>query len=63
MLARARLLELCDVYLLTTTARYYFTRHGFAECARDTVPAAVRDSWEFRSGCPTTAVVMMRPVR
>ena len=63
VMARARLLELRDVYLLTTTAREYFARHGFAECARDSVPAAVRESWEFRSGCPMTAVVMMRPGR
>jgi amino-acid N-acetyltransferase len=63
VMGRARLLELQDVYLLTTTAREYFVRHGFTECAREQTPAAVRESWEFRSGCPTTAVVMMRPVR
>ena len=37
-------------------------RHGFAVCSRDEAPAAVRGSWEFRSGCPATAVLMLRPV-
>ena len=59
---RARLVPLRSVYLLTTTAREYFARRGFTACAREDVPAAVRASWEFRTGCPATAVVMMRPV-
>jgi amino-acid N-acetyltransferase len=59
---RARLVPLRAVYLLTTTAPEYFARHGFAACAREDAPAAVRDSWEFRTGCPATAVLMMRPV-
>lgn len=61
-LERARQVPLRAVYLLTTTAREYFARRGFTACAREDVPAAVRASWEFQSGCPATAVVMMRPV-
>jgi amino-acid N-acetyltransferase len=57
---RARLLELNDLYLLTTSARRYFERHGFAEVERRAAPGAIRESWEFRSGCPTTAVLMKR---
>jgi N-acetylglutamate synthase-like GNAT family acetyltransferase len=59
---RARLVPLRAVYLLTTSAREYFARCGFAACAREDAPAAVRESWEFRTGCPATAVLMMRPV-
>ena len=59
---RARVVPLRGVYLLTTTARDYFARHGFAVCARDEAPATVRESWEFRTGCPATAVLMLRPV-
>jgi amino-acid N-acetyltransferase len=58
---RARLLPLRTVYLLTTSAREYFARRGFTACSREDAPAAVRESWEFRSGCPATAVLMMRP--
>jgi len=59
---RAVLLRLRELYLLTTTAGGYFARLGFAEVPRDTAPPAIRASWEFRSGCPATAVLMKRPV-
>ena len=59
---RAKRVELRSVYLLTTSARDYFARHGFADCARDKAPAAIRESWEFRTGCPSTAAFMKRPV-
>jgi amino-acid N-acetyltransferase len=47
-----------DVFLLTTTAERYFPRFGFAQIARDDVPATVADSVEFREACPASAVVM-----
>jgi amino-acid N-acetyltransferase len=62
VMARARLLGLRDVYLLTTTASGYFARHGFADCPRELAPGPVSQSWEFRSGCPSTAAFMKRAV-
>ena len=59
-LARGRRERLQDVYLLTTTAHDYFARRGFADCARGEAPAAIRDSWEFRTGCPTSSSLMRR---
>jgi amino-acid N-acetyltransferase len=59
---RAKRVNLRAVYLLTTTARDYFVRRGFADCPREDAPAAVRESWEFRTGCPSTASFMKRPV-
>jgi amino-acid N-acetyltransferase len=59
---RAKRVSLRSVYLLTTDAREYFVRRGFADCPRDDAPAAIRESWEFRSGCPSTAAFMKRPV-
>ena len=47
--------------LLTTTAPDFFARHfDFRAVARDTVPAAVRQSVEFVSACPATAQAMLR---
>jgi amino-acid N-acetyltransferase len=57
---RARRLRLGALYLLTTTARDYFGRQGFADCPRDEAPAAIRASWEFTTGCPTTSAFMRR---
>jgi amino-acid N-acetyltransferase len=51
------------VYLLTTTAEDYFPRFGFERIAREDVPAAVRESVEFTSACPASAVVMRLRIR
>jgi amino-acid N-acetyltransferase len=61
-LERAARVGLRSVYLLTTTARDYFARRGFAECERDSAPPLIRESWEFRAGCPSTASFMKRAV-
>jgi len=54
--ARAELLR--AVYLLTTDAAEYFTRHGFASVERSDVPVGIRESQEFSTLCPVSAVVM-----
>lgn len=54
----ARKLKLDSLYLLTTTAGPFFRRHGFEDWAREKAPAAVRESWEFRTGCPSTSALM-----
>jgi amino-acid N-acetyltransferase len=48
------------LYLLTTTAEHYFPRFGFATVAREAVPAEIRETVEFRSACPNSAVAMER---
>lgn len=48
------------LWLLTTSARDYFARHGFDEVARDRVPPAIRATAQFTSLCPSSAVVMRR---
>jgi amino-acid N-acetyltransferase len=58
MSAAARADGVRELFLLTTTAASYFERHGFAAIPRSAMPAKVADSWEFRVGCPQTAVVM-----
>lgn len=51
-----------DVYLLTTTADKYFRRKGFVPIEREQVPATIRQTREFTSICPSSAVVMHRKV-
>jgi len=55
-LARAR--GLSQVYLLTTTAADFFPRFGFRVVARSEVDPAVRQSVEFTTACPASAVAM-----
>ena len=49
-----------DVFLLTTTAGRFFPRFGFAVVERSNVPESVRQSVEFTSACPASAVVMRK---
>ena len=55
-LARAR--GLSQLYLLTTTAAEFFPRFGFRVVARSEVDPAVRQSLEFTTACPASAVAM-----
>jgi amino-acid N-acetyltransferase len=59
----ARRLDLGMIYLLTTTARAFFSRLGYQDCARDAAPESVRESWEYRAGCPDSAVLMKKALR
>lgn len=54
----ARAKGLLKLFLLTTTAEHFFERRGFRRVERSTVPPEVAESWEFRAGCPQTAVAM-----
>ena len=47
-----------SVYLLTTTAERFFPKFGFMPVVREAVPTGVRQSIEFQSACPASAVVM-----
>ena len=48
------------LYLLTTTAERYFPSFGFRQITREEVPTDVRETAEFHSACPASAVVMCR---
>ena len=60
LVARASRRRLRALYLLTTTARGFFLRQGFSDCARTAAPKDVEESWEFRSGCPASSSFMRR---
>ena len=47
-----------SLYLLTTTAEHYFPGFGFVPITREQVPAEMRETEEFASACPATAVAM-----
>src|SRR5262245_30931776 len=59
-LALARRMGLGHVYLLTTSARDYFARQGFTDYSREQAPPSIRESWEFRAGCPATSACLRR---
>lgn len=51
-----------SLYLLTTTAEHYFPSFGFTVTTREQVPEGVRETEEFKSACPASAVVMVRAI-
>jgi len=48
------------LYLLTLTAEVFFARRGYRVVGRDTAPAAIQETTEFRSLCPDSAVCMVK---
>jgi len=58
ILDRARRLGASEAVLLTTTAQAMAAAMGFEEVSRDSVPAAVRGSWEFKADCCGAASCM-----
>jgi amino-acid N-acetyltransferase len=57
-LALAHALDTRAVFLLTTTADRFFPKFGFERITREEVPESVRQSLEFQSACPASAIVM-----
>ena len=55
----ARASGLRRVYLLTTTAEGYFSRHGFRRIDRSEASPEVQGSVEFREACPASAAAMV----
>src|SRR5690348_14849185 len=58
VIANAEANGLRALYLLTTTAEHYFPSFGFQRITRGEVPADIRDTEEFATACPESAVVM-----
>lgn len=57
-MVRARSLQ--SLWLLTTSAKHYFTRHAFEAVPREHAPDEIRASAQFASLCPSSAHVMRR---
>ena len=50
-------------YILTTTASEYFSAHGYKIIERKLAPVAIRESAEFKSLCPESAALMVKPLQ
>lgn len=61
--AAARGQGLRELFLLTTTASQFFERCGFQAVERSLVPTEIAESWEFRVGCPQSALPMRLSLR
>lgn len=50
------------MYLLTTTAKDFFVKQGYCVIKREDSPAAIQQTAEFTSLCPSTAAVMKKKI-
>ncbi|WP_462250091.1 arsenic resistance N-acetyltransferase ArsN2 [Ferruginibacter sp.] len=50
------------LYLLTTTAKDFFSKQGYCVISREEAPAGVKQTAEFTSLCPSSAVVMKKKI-
>ena len=48
------------LYLLTTTAEKYFARLGYDVIDRNSAPKSIKESTQFRTLCPQSAVLMQK---
>jgi amino-acid N-acetyltransferase len=51
------------IYLLTTSARDFFLRHGYTDITREAVPPTVAAHAQFRSVCPLSAKCLGKQLR
>jgi len=58
--ARCRSLAVTDLFLLTTTARDFFSKQRYQSIGRGSVPVALRAAAEFTRLCPDSAVCMTK---
>ncbi len=49
-----------SMFLLTTTAESYFEKRGYSRISREDAPEAIRNTVEFTSLCPGSAVFMVK---
>jgi amino-acid N-acetyltransferase len=56
----ARQKNISSLYLLTTTAKDFFSKEGYEIIQRDKVPEEIKNTTEFSLVCPTSATVMRK---
>jgi amino-acid N-acetyltransferase len=60
--AYAQQLGVRELYLLTNSAEAFFSRRGYSSLERADVPEAIRQTAEFSSLCPASAVCMHKRI-
>jgi amino-acid N-acetyltransferase len=56
----AKSMKVDTLYLLTMTAEAFFEKYGYRQIARDSAPAGIQETTEFRNLCPASALCMTR---
>lgn len=62
ILYHAKAIQNTEIYLLTETAKEFFTQFDFKIITNDLVNPLVKESSQFKGTCPDTATIMRRTV-
>lgn len=54
--------EIAIIYLLTTTAKDFFTRQGYLAIDRNEAPLSIKNTSEFSSVCSSSATLMKKEI-
>ena len=60
LLSHAKSKHIGTIYLLTETAEKFFSRNGFLPTDRSSVPPEIQNTTEFKSICPSSALIMKK---
>ena len=60
LLEEIQSMGISEIYLLTETAEKFFNKQGFIRVSRESVPSQIKQSYEFSTLCPSTAVCMYK---
>lgn len=60
--SEAHTLKIEQLFLLTTTAKAYFLKYDYVEVKRDIVPEEIKQSSQFSSLCPSSAIIMKKDI-
>ncbi len=55
-----RMNKVKQIFLLTTTAEGWFSRHGYLVISRDSLPKSILSHSQFTGLCPSSAVTMYK---
>jgi arsenate reductase (thioredoxin) len=55
--------DIKELFLLTTTASAFFSRLSYQQIKREDTPPAIKQSTEFTSTCPSSAIVMKKSLK
>jgi len=62
MIIHAQHNKINKLFLLTTTAPDFFSKHGFGKIDREQTPQSIQETQEFKDICPASAVCMSREI-
>ena len=62
LLSDAGIFNVKNVYLLTETAKDFFSREGFQIISREAVPEEIKRTYEYTTLCPSDSTCMVKKI-